>query len=297
MSLILIVFLFVLWSIFGSLGSVLITRLGEGVNEKVLRGIFFGFSQCPKCKRQLKPKNLVPIVSFLMQKWKCEYCHKDISKFYPMLEILSGLVFVLTFILAQNLVFWTGTLVFFLLINRLLLLLIVYDFQKMELHVPLRVVALAVALLGQFAFSLGNYGQAFYLSLILGWVCVGLFYGAKWYVKTRYKKDEEWFGQGDVMLGFLLGTLMSFVFSVNHISFSFIHVLEILILFFVLSSLLGLTRYGIQYLFRTSPWLKLNVPKELLAFNVLPFIPFMIFAFWILLFAGKFFINLVFSQW
>jgi hypothetical protein len=67
------------------------------------------------------------------------------------------------------------------------MLLVVYDFQKLELHVPLRVVALAVALLGQFIFPIGNYGQAFFLSLILGGICVGLFYGAKWYVATVYK--------------------------------------------------------------------------------------------------------------
>ena len=108
-----------------------------------------------------------------------------------MLEILSGLSFVLTYLLTINFGLGTGTLIFFLLINRLLLLLIVYDFQKLELHVPLRVVALAMSLLGQFFFPIGNYGQAFFLSLILGGVCVGLFYGAKRYVKKRYKKKAE----------------------------------------------------------------------------------------------------------
>jgi len=105
-------------------------------------------------------------VSFFLQKGKCENCHHPISKFYPTLEILSGIVFILTYMgIAGS---GAGILIFWLIINWLFLLLIVYDFQKLELHVPLRVVALAVSLLGQFFFPIGNYGQAFYLSLILG---------------------------------------------------------------------------------------------------------------------------------
>gem|GEM_PF-7114330 len=50
------------------------------------------------------------------------------------------------------------------------------------------------------------------------------------------------------MLGFLLGTLMPSVFLFNHIPFSGMRALEILILFFVLSSALGLLRYGIMKL-------------------------------------------------
>jgi len=67
----------------------------------------------------------------------------------------------------------------------------VYDFQKLELHVPLRGVALSVSLLGQFIFPIGNYGQAFFLSFLLGGICVGLFYAAKWYVKIKYKSQKD----------------------------------------------------------------------------------------------------------
>jgi hypothetical protein len=218
------------------------------------------------------------------------------------LEILSWIVFVLTYVaLAGN---GLGILIFWLFINRLLLLLIVYDFQKLELHVPLRVIALAVSLFGQFFFPIGNYGQAFFLSLILGVVCWGLFWGAKWYVNKVHKFHKvkangltEGFGQWDVMLGFLLGTLMPFIFSFNQISFTGSRISELVIIFFVLSSLLWLAWFAIQYLFKISSHIQALFKDTLFSFRMLPFIPFMIFAFWILLFAGKFFITLVFPRW
>jgi len=297
-----IIWLFVLGSIFWSLGSVLITRLWEGVNKEILSGIFFWFSRCPKCKKQLKPRNLIPIVSFFLQRGKCENCHQSISKFYPMIEIASWITFVLTYIgLVES---GLGIIIFLLAINRLFLLLIIYDFQKLELHVPLRVLTLTVSLLGQFIFPIGNYGQAFYLSLLLGWICLWLSYGAAWYVKTKYKKKSEWFGQGDVMLGFLIGTLMPFIFSFGHISFSWERIAELLIVFFVLSSLLGILRYGILYLLNKATegktelkFFHYTLPMIDHTLKVIPFIPFMIFSFWILLFAGESFINLLFPRW
>ncbi|MBU0626319.1 prepilin peptidase [Patescibacteria group bacterium] len=30
--------------------------------------MFFGFSRCPKCKHRLKTKNLIPIVSYFLQR-------------------------------------------------------------------------------------------------------------------------------------------------------------------------------------------------------------------------------------
>lgn len=296
--LLLILWLFVLWTIFGSLGSVLLTRLSGWFIQKALKWIFFWFSQCPHCKHRLHAKNLIPLFSYFFQKWRCEYCHKPISTFYPTLEILSGLIFVLTYLAMGNGAWWMENVMFMLITNRLLLLLIIYDLQKYELHVPLRIITVAVSLISQFVFRVGNYGQAFYFSLLMGGICFLIYRWAKRYVKKHYQKDQEWFGEGDIMMWFLLGTLMPFVTIVNKISFSFWSVSELLILFFLLSSVLGIIGFGIKQWISTSSFFTLPRIKWLnFGLWYVPFIPFMVLAFWLLLFFGNFFISLFFAQW
>lgn len=67
------------------------------VSDRIINGepILFGRSHCDFCKKPLGPKNLLPILSFLLQKGKCAFCGKKLSGYYPFSEILSGLAFVL----------------------------------------------------------------------------------------------------------------------------------------------------------------------------------------------------------
>ena len=58
-------------------------------NEKIT-----GRSKCQHCKHALNASDLFPIIGFLFLRGKCRYCHKKISKQYPVVEIISGLLFV-----------------------------------------------------------------------------------------------------------------------------------------------------------------------------------------------------------
>lgn len=290
-----LIWLFVLWCIFWSLGSVLLIRLDPWVNAKTLKGIFFWFSECPHCKHRLHAKNLVPIVSYFVQKGQCEYCGTSIGTLYPTLEILSGLLFVFTYLGLGGIEVWIWNLMFWLVINRLFLLMIIYDIRKYELHLPLRAITICISLFSQFFFDFGNYGRAFYRSLMLGWVCLAIYYGAKRYVRKRYHKDSEWFGQWDIMMGFLLGTLMSFVLVHNNLSFTWTTSVELLSLFFILSSGIGLVGFGIKALIEKQHIFKIPELKELnFSMWYVPFIPCMILAFWLLLLWWQDFIRLVF---
>ena len=55
-------------------------------------------SYCPKCGKPLKLKELIPILSYVLVKGRCRYCKKDISPRYPMVELLSGLLFLLIYL-------------------------------------------------------------------------------------------------------------------------------------------------------------------------------------------------------
>jgi prepilin signal peptidase PulO-like enzyme (type II secretory pathway) len=57
-----------------------------------------GRSQCPRCKHTLAWYELVPILSYLIQKGKCRGCTERISPQYPLVEFATGIIFALVFL-------------------------------------------------------------------------------------------------------------------------------------------------------------------------------------------------------
>ncbi|MBI4091386.1 prepilin peptidase, partial [candidate division WWE3 bacterium] len=80
--------IFVSGLLIGSFLNVVVDRLQNG------KSILFGKSECDFCKRKLTSKELVPVISYLAQRGRCLGCHKKFSLYYPIAEILTGLVFV-----------------------------------------------------------------------------------------------------------------------------------------------------------------------------------------------------------
>lgn len=60
--------------------------------------ILKGRSMCPACKHQLAPIDLVPVFSWLFLRGKCRYCQKPISAQYPIVELLTALLFAVVFL-------------------------------------------------------------------------------------------------------------------------------------------------------------------------------------------------------
>lgn len=87
-----IFFLFILGLIFGSFLNVVIFRYEPEKSVFCLENKK-GRSYCPHCKKSLTWVELIPVVSFIIQAGKCRGCAKKISWQYPLVEILSGLIF------------------------------------------------------------------------------------------------------------------------------------------------------------------------------------------------------------
>ena len=85
------IFMFILGTVFGSFYNVVSYRLPLNLS------IVFPPSHCTKCKNRLKPLELIPILSFLFQKGKCKHCKSKISVMYPIFELLTGILFFLSF--------------------------------------------------------------------------------------------------------------------------------------------------------------------------------------------------------
>ena len=54
-------------------------------------------SHCYNCNTRLKPLDLVPILSWTLLRGKCRYCGQKISPRYALVELLTGLLFVLVY--------------------------------------------------------------------------------------------------------------------------------------------------------------------------------------------------------
>ena len=84
-------FFFLFGIVIGSFLNVCITRIPEG------ESIVSPGSRCPRCKTLIKPYDNVPILGWLWLCGKCRNCSLPISPMYPIIEFLTGTVFVLTF--------------------------------------------------------------------------------------------------------------------------------------------------------------------------------------------------------
>ncbi|MBI2888300.1 MAG: prepilin peptidase [Candidatus Liptonbacteria bacterium] len=51
-------------------------------------------SYCPHCRKTLRWFELIPLVSFFLQRGRCRSCRARLSIQYPIVEVLSGLIFV-----------------------------------------------------------------------------------------------------------------------------------------------------------------------------------------------------------
>ncbi|HHX50837.1 MAG TPA: prepilin peptidase, partial [Clostridia bacterium] len=84
-------FIFFLGCIIGSFLNVCIYRLPR--RESIAREP----SHCPRCGTRLQPRDLVPVFSYLFLRGKCRFCREKIKLRYPLVELLTGGVFLLAF--------------------------------------------------------------------------------------------------------------------------------------------------------------------------------------------------------
>ena len=96
MLIVLLTYFFLLGIIIGSFLNVIILRFNTGKTSR-------GRSACMSCKTTLTWRELIPVLSFLFQKGRCKTCKTRVSVQYPLVELATGILFVLNFW------YWLGT--------------------------------------------------------------------------------------------------------------------------------------------------------------------------------------------
>lgn len=113
------IFIFSFGSIIGSFLNVCIYRLPRG------ESIVYPPSHCPNCRAVLGPQELIPIFSFLWLKGRCHSCKGAISPRYPLVEFLTGLLFVGNYVRFD----WSVDFIFCNLFTAFLLIIFWIDFD------------------------------------------------------------------------------------------------------------------------------------------------------------------------
>jgi leader peptidase (prepilin peptidase)/N-methyltransferase len=184
-------FVTLLGLLLGSFMNVCIYRLPRGLSPVRPR------SGCPKCGHMLAWYENIPVLSYLVLRARCRKCHTPISPIYPIIEIITGAVF-----LAGYLWYGPGP----LLIVRLafawaMIALFAIDFEHQILP---NVITLPGIVVGVLANVLAGPG---WVNSLIG-VAVGA--GSLWLIAEIYYRvrHEEGLGMGDVKMLGMIGAFL-----------------------------------------------------------------------------------------
>jgi leader peptidase (prepilin peptidase) / N-methyltransferase len=267
MSVLIYCLVFVLGACWGSFLNCLIYRWEQG--KKINNGRSF----CPKCHHQLGFFDLVPVFSFIFLRRKCRYCQEKIAWQYLIVEIATGLLFLIIFNFYFslpapdfNITAWVE-LFYLWFVASCLMVIFIYDLKHYLIPDQAVCAAIAAVFLERFMSGALSFGYFSWLGAwqalkipLMGAILASGFFFLIWLVSRG-----KWMGFGDVKLAFLLGLFLSWP-----------NVLLGLFIAFFTGALIGVT-------------LMLFGRKKMQ--SQVPFGPFLIFGAFIALFYGTPLIN------
>lgn len=199
-----IAFVFILGLIFGSFLNVVIYRTTHGTSP------LSGRSVCPKCKKLISWKHNIPLLSFFLLHGKCANCKTKISWQYPVVEFMTGILFVWWFMMGRSFFLLWGQPwnfvqpIFWLIVGMLLLVVFIADLRfgliPDQVNISLFVLALSYRL---GLVTTHQMQSPDLVNAVISGLVLSLFFYCLWY----FTKGRG-FGFGDVKLAPSLGLLL-----------------------------------------------------------------------------------------
>jgi len=176
--------------IIGSFLNVVIWRVAN--SESLLRP----GSHCPHCKHPIRPWDNIPLLSWFILGGHCRDCYKPISTRYPLVEFLTGVLFVLPpLILGLHV-----QTIAYMLLGAGLLTLSAIDIDTRRL--PTRVV---YVVLGSQVLTLLAASAYYHRWNSLEWALISAAWASAMFWVLRVATHGRGMGKGDVRLAFLVG--------------------------------------------------------------------------------------------
>ena len=227
MSYIVFIFIFLFGLIIGSFLNCLIWRLHS--KESI-----WGRSYCPKCRKQIAWYDNIPVLSYLILSGKCRKCHKIISWQYPVVELITGVLFMLAVISNLKLEIWNSYFFLEQITNYKLLISIIKDWFLIAVMVIIFIYDLRWYLILD-KITLPAAAIFLILNLILGisWLTllISAIIGSSFFLLQFVISRGKWIGGGDIRLGLLMG------FALGRID---LLILAIMLAYFI-GSIIGLS--------------------------------------------------------
>ncbi len=196
MNLYYFVVLFILGTILGSFFNVVGYRLPRG--ESIVKPR----SHCPKCKHELTPMELIPVFSYIIQRGKCKSCRDRISLFYPIFELITGLLFGISYLKFGM----TIDLLIAITFISTLLIIIISDYQTMIIPDEVLIFSLII-LIVEFLFKY-NLNDVF-INILNGIISFTIMLLIKKMGDLIFKRESM--GGGDIKLMFIFGIYLGWI--------------------------------------------------------------------------------------
>ena len=132
--------IFILGTCLGSFANVCIYRLPK--NKQIISGRSF----CPNCKKKISWYDNLPLISFINLNNKCRKCDKSISPRYFLVELTTGITFLLIYLNFQN----SLTIIFLSILSLILIIIFFIDLENFIIPDSLNFTIMGLALLKNF---------------------------------------------------------------------------------------------------------------------------------------------------
>jgi len=227
---------FILGLIIGSFINCLVYRLHVG------KSVLSGRSFCPHCKHQITWYDNIPLLSFILLKGKCRYCAKKISNQYPLVELATGILFVVIS-LANSQSLFNASIISWLILFRnliftaILIIIFVYDYKYYLILDKVSIPAIVIALILNIGIKIIEI-QIFNLQAsifnIFGQYILSALALAGFFLIQFLVSNGKWIGGGDIRLGVLIGFMLGWPMSLLALFLAYIFgsVIGILLIIF-----------------------------------------------------------------